>query len=192
MARNNLVRIRGVEGVNSYLNTAGTNFNNEFRDEMINKMREVTRELQSGLNEAAAGGVVPFTSKAMLFFFSKRPTGVKCTIRVKDIQAQYLYGSLVKAENIDKFIPTSKATLTKQGNITGLKSNLKSGKYKVVESGGTKRIINTKKKKKQDRVIAVQETKSRKIIFDFYKEADKRILNVINNIQGQFSIRNNQ
>lgn len=190
MARNNLVRIQGVEAVQSYINKEGKNFNNDFRNEMITKMRDISRELQSGINEAASGGVVPFTSNAMLFFFSKRATGVKCTIQVKDIQAQYLYGSLVKKDNIDKFIPTSDARLTKQGNITGLKSNLKSGKYKVVESGGAKRIIDTRKKK--DRVVAVKETKTRKIIFDFYKEADTRIIKVINNMKGQYSIRNNK
>ncbi|WP_288953765.1 hypothetical protein [uncultured Citrobacter sp.] len=188
MAKNNLVKIRGTKQVQSYINKEGKNFNNEFRNEMITKMREVSRELQLGINNAADGGVVPFTRNAMLYFFNKRATGVTCTIQVKDIQAQYLYGSIVERENIDKFIPTTDARLTKQGNITGLKANLKSGKYKVVEHKGVKRIIDTRKKDK--RVIARKEDKARKIIFDFYKEADTRIIKVINNMQGQYSIRN--
>lgn len=188
MAKNNLVKIKGTKQVQSYINKKGKNFNNEFRNEMITKMREVSRELQLGINNAADGGVVPFTGNAMLYFFNKRATGVTCTIQVKDIQAQYLYGSIVERENIDKFIPTTDAKLTKQGNITGLKANLKSGKYKVVEHQGVKRIIDTRKKDK--RVIARKEDKTRKIIFDFYKEADTRLIKVINNLQGQYSIRN--
>ncbi|EIK2954839.1 hypothetical protein LJ030_001438 [Salmonella enterica] len=187
MAKNNLIRVKNTQAVQKYLNKEGKNFNNDFRNEMIVKMRDISKELQTGINNAAAGGVVPFTGNAMLYFFNKRVTGVTCTIQVKDIQAQYLYGSLVKQESLDKFIPTSKTKLTKQGNITGLKSNLKSCKYKVVESKGVKRIVDTRKKK--DRVIATKDTKTRKIIFDFYKEADSRILKVINNMRGEYSIR---
>lgn len=180
--------VKGIKEVQGYVNKRGREVNNEFRSELINDLRKVTRELQTGINQAAAGGVVPFTGNAMLTFFSKRPTGVTVTIMVKDIQAQYLYGSLVERDNIDKFIPTSNARLTKQGNITGLKSNLKSGKYKVIEQKGTKRIIDTRKK--DDRVIAVKKPKERKIIFDWYANADKKINVVINGLRGEFSTRN--
>ncbi|HED2478348.1 MULTISPECIES: hypothetical protein [Citrobacter] len=180
--------VKGIKEVQGYVNKRGREVNNEFRSELINELRKVSRELQTGITQAAEGGVVPFTDNSMLTFFSKRPTGVTVTLMVKDIQAQYLYGSLVEQKNIDKFIPTSNAKLTKQGNITGLKSNLKSGKYKVVEQKGTKRIIDTRKK--DDRVIAVKKPKTRKIIYDWYGNADKKINIVINGLRGEFSTRN--
>lgn len=182
--------VKGIREVQGYVNKEGRDMKNQFSSELINDLRQVSRELQIGINQAAEGGVVPFTGNAMLTFFNKRATGVTVTLMVKDLQAQYLYGSLVEKETIDKFIPTSAAKLTKQGNITGLKANLKSGKYKVIEQKGTKRIIDTRKKK--DRVIATKEIKTRKIIFDWYAVADRKINIVINNLRGEFSTRNGQ
>ncbi|MDA8518696.1 hypothetical protein [Citrobacter sp. Igbk 16] len=182
--------VKGIKEVQNYINREGKQMNNEFSSTLINELRQVSREMQLGINQAAEGGVVPFSGNAMLTFFNKRATGVTVTMMVKDIQAQYLYGVLVEKENIDKFIPTSDAKLTKQKNITGLKSNLKSGKYKVVEHKGTKRIIDTRKK--DDRVIAVKTPKTRKIIFDWYDNAERKINIVINGIRGEFSTRNNR
>ncbi|UAK22691.1 hypothetical protein [Kluyvera sp. CRP] len=107
---------------------------------------------------------------------------------VKDIQARYLYDVVVKPSSIDKFIPTSAAKLTKQGNITGLKSNLKSGRYKVVESHGTKRIIDTRVKKSDKRVIALKENKTRNLFYDWYKEGNQGIDLIITQIKGQYTI----
>ncbi|EEN6189771.1 hypothetical protein FVW90_23915, partial [Salmonella enterica] len=84
MAKNNLIRVKNTQAVQKYLNKEGKNFNNDFRNEMIVKMRDISKELQTGINNAAAGGVVPFTGNAMLYFFNKRVTGVTCTIQVKD------------------------------------------------------------------------------------------------------------
>ncbi|MCQ3713098.1 hypothetical protein H1C38_01700, partial [Salmonella enterica subsp. enterica serovar Indiana] len=57
-----------------------------------------------------------------------------------------------------------------------------------LEQKGTKRIIDTRKK--DDRVIAVEKPKERKIIFDWYANADKKINIVINGLRGEFSTRN--
>ncbi|EJL18165.1 hypothetical protein SSMOSELEY_1799 [Shigella sonnei str. Moseley] len=88
---------------------------------------------------------------------------------VKDIQAKYLYQVLVQPKAIDKFIPTSSTRLTKQGNISGLKKNLLSERYKVVKGkNGKERLIDTAKKdtkKKTKRVIGLREKKQRRLIY---------------------------
>lgn len=187
MAKNKLIKVKGTDEVISYLNEEGKNFHNEFKNEMITQMKAVSREVQLDMNNAIKDGPVSFTSNSLLYFFNKRPTGVTCTILVKGIQAQYLHPIIVKPETIDKFVNTSDAKLSRQGNISGLRSNLKSGKYKVVEHKGIKRIIDTKKK--SDRVIAVKTDKKRHIAYDFYEETNNKILDHINNIKGQFTIR---
>ncbi|GEM_PF-387085 len=113
---------------------------------------------------------------------------------VKDIQAKYFYEILVKPRELDKFVPTSKARLTKQGNISGFKKNLANGRYKIVKSrNGKERLIDTTKKDtktKTKRIIGLRQNKRRKIIYDFYAEAEKGARLMIHGIQGTFSIRN--
>ncbi|EJU3945120.1 hypothetical protein N4V73_004614, partial [Salmonella enterica subsp. enterica serovar Meleagridis] len=55
MAKNNLIRVKNTQAVQKYLNKEGKNFNNDFRNEMIVKMRDISKELQTGINNAAAG-----------------------------------------------------------------------------------------------------------------------------------------
>ncbi|EFF0544453.1 hypothetical protein CCV23_001572, partial [Escherichia coli] len=59
------------------------------------------------------------------------------------------------------------------------------------ESGGIKRVIDTTKngKFKDKRVIATATTHSRKIVYDFYKEADTKLLKIINQLKGSYSIK---
>ncbi|NIG74184.1 hypothetical protein F3J34_11305 [Klebsiella sp. Ap-873] len=107
---------------------------------------------------------------------------------VKDIQASYLYDIIVQQKSFEKFIPTSAARLTKQGNITGLRSNVQNGRYKVVKQRGKERLIDTQAKKRNKRVIGVKEQKRRKIIYDFYNEAEQGARLVISDIKGSFRI----
>lgn len=185
-------KITGIEGAKKYLNKSGKDYKNEFSDELLHRVRSLSKKMQMEMSAAAEGGVVPFTNNSMLVTYSKRATGISINLMIKDIQAGYLYDVVVKPSSIDKFIPTSAAKLTMQGNITGLKSNLKSGKYKVVESHGTKRIIDTRVKKSDKRVIALKDEKTRKLFYDWYKEGYKGIDLIITQIKGQYTIGNNK
>ncbi|TJZ59494.1 hypothetical protein FA013_30975 [Raoultella planticola] len=111
---------------------------------------------------------------------------------VLDNQNKYLYDVIVEPKRIEKFVNTSAARLTKEGNISQLRSGIKNGKYKVVVSGGKKRLIDTTKKDtktKTKRVIGLHESKKRKIVYDFYSEAEKGIRLIISDIKGHFSIK---
>jgi len=114
---------------------------------------------------------------------------------VKDLQAKYLYDIIVKEKAIDKIVPTSAARLSAQGNIAGFKKNLASGRYKIVKGkNGKQRLIDTTKKDtktKTKRVIGLRESKRRKIIYDFYQEANDGVRLMISGIQGSFIIKRN-
>lgn len=149
--------------------------------------------MQGDLNNSVNRGAVGFTQLSILFFYRKvGRSSVTSTIMVKDIQAKYLYQVLVQPKAIDKFIPTSSARLTKQGNISGLKKNLSSGRYKVVKGkNGKERLIDTAKKdtkKKTKRVIGLREKKQRRLIYDFYEEANDGVRVIMSGIQGTFRI----
>ncbi|EJD6389957.1 hypothetical protein M0I93_RS26750 [Klebsiella pneumoniae] len=108
------------------------------------------------------------------------------------MQNNYLYEIINKPASVEKFVNTSAAPLTKQGNIARLRANIKSKKYKVVESGGKKRLIDTTKKDtktKTKRVIGIQESKKRKMIYDFYNEGEKGVRMIVSTIQGHFSVK---
>lgn len=181
-------QITGIQGAKKYLNKSGKDYKNEFSNELLHRVRSLSKKMQIEMSAAADGGVVPFTNNSMLVTYSKRATGISINLMVKDLQARYLYDVVVKPSSIDKFIPTSTAKLTIQGNITGLKSNLKSGRYKVVESHGTKRIIDTRVKKSDKRVIALKENKTRNLFYDWYKEGNQGIDLIITQIKGQYTI----
>ncbi|EFC3043621.1 hypothetical protein INB67_001838 [Escherichia coli] len=189
-------KVENIQGAKKYINDESKNYYNQFRDEVWQRMKQAAKQIQDEINASAAGGVVPFTNNAFVTFFKRISTGISVTIQLKDNRrdAGYMYSALVKDTPYDGFIPTSNAKLTKQGNISGFRANLKSGKYKVVESGGVKRVIDTRKTGKvhDERVIATKEVKDRKIVYNFYKEADKKLFNIINDIKGSFNIRKNK
>lgn len=59
---------------------------------------------------------------------------------------------------------------------------------------GKERLIDTSKKDtttKTKRVIGLRESKRRKIIYDFYKEANDGVRLMISGIEGSFIIRRN-
>lgn len=184
-----------VRNLRRRLNTQGVQLGAEFQKEIIKRSRALALKMQTDLDNAVDKGSMPFTKRAILFTYKKRGSGVVCSILVKDIQAKYLYDVIVKPKAIDKFIPTSLAKLTKQGNITGLKKNLSSGRFKIVKSkNGKQRLIDPSKKdtkKKTKRVIGLRESKRRKIIYDFYAEADQGVRLLVSGIQGSFIITRN-
>lgn len=182
-------RITGADGSIQYLNRQGQQLGAEFQNEIIKRARALSVKIQNGISTSVAGGAVPFTNKAVLFTYSKSATGVKTTILIKDQQAKYLYDVLVKPESISKFIPTSAARLTKQGNISGFAANLKKGRYKIVEQGGKKRLIDTNQKKKGKRIIGVREKRKRTMVYDFYRYAEKGAILIFKNIKGTFKIK---
>ena len=184
-------RVTGIDGTISYLNETGRNVQNQFKSTILNDMKALSRKMQIEMNSAIEGGVVPFTGNAMTVLYKMRDTGITCTLLVKDIQANYLYDVIVKPDSVEKFIPTSASKLTKQGNITGLRNNIKSGRYKIVESHGVKRIINTKATHDK-RVIARKEDKTRKIVYDWYQHANDGIDIIIGEIKGSYTIRNSK
>ena len=184
-----MTRITGIDNATNYIQTTGTKLGKKFHDEIIKRSRVLSMKVQADMNNAVDKGAVPFTQRSILFFYKKRGSGVTATIMVKDVQAQYLYGVLVEQKAIDKFVPTSKARLTKQGNISGLKKNLASGRYKIVKGkNGKERLIDTTQKKKQKRVIGLRESKRRKLIYDFYQEVNDGVMLVMSGIQGTFKV----
>ena len=84
--------------------------------------------------------------------------------------------------------------MSQQGNIAGLKSGLSSGKYKVVKSGGKRRLIDTSKKdtkRKTKRVVGLREKKKRKLVYDFYAEAEAGARLILAGVRGHFQFTNN-
>lgn len=54
---------------------------------------------------------------------------------------------------------------------------------------GKERLIDTKQKKKEKRVIAVRENKKRKLIYDFYRNAEKGAVLIMSDIRGSFIVK---
>ncbi|MGQ5977251.1 hypothetical protein ACUNHT_26455, partial [Serratia sp. IR-2025] len=113
--------------------------------------------------------------------------GTVCVVgKIRDLILQLSKSSIYSTKP-----PTSTARMTQQGNIASLKSGISSGKYKVVDSGGKRRLIDTSKKDtktKTKRVIGLRETKKRKLVYDFYKEAEQGVRLVLSGVQGHFRI----
>ncbi|MDT0637953.1 hypothetical protein RM437_07880 [Citrobacter werkmanii] len=189
------LKVTGLSSAKGYLNKEGKRFGTEFQNEVIKRSRELSRKIQMDMSAAIDKGPVPFTNNAILFFYKKNTTSVTCTIMVKDVQAEYLYDIIVKPTFIKKFIPTSQARLTKQGNISQLKSGLAKGKYNTVVQNGKKYLIDTTKrdtKEKTKRIIGVRENKRRKLVYDFYNEAEKGTIVIISGIRGHFKIKKDE
>jgi len=185
-------KVTGLKQSKIYINKEGKKLGSDFQNELITKTRELAVKMQTDLNTSIDRGAVPFTRNALRSWFKKSRTGVSCYIGVLQNQNEYLYDIIVEPKVIDKFVNTSAARLTKEGNISQLRSSIKNNKFKVVTSGGKKRLIDTTKKdtkRKTKRVIGLHESKKRKIIYDFYSEAEKGIRLIISDIQGQFSVK---
>lgn len=185
-------KINGLQQSKLYINKEGRQLGSEFQNELITRTRELAIKMQTDLNASIDKGAVNFTTKAIHSWFKKSRTGVSCFIGVLPNQNEYLYDVIVEPKIIDKFVNTSSARLTKEGNISQLRSGIKNNQFKVVTSGGKKRLIDTTKKdtkRKTKRVIGLHESKKRKVIYDFYSEAEKGIRLIISDIQGHFSVK---
>lgn len=185
-------KISGLTCAKGFLNSEGKKYGNQFQDELISRSRTLSRQIQADMSAAIDKGPVPFTNSAVLFFYAKSGTSVTCTIMIKDIQAKYLYDVIVKSSYINKFVPTSAAKMTKLGNISQLKSGLAKGKYKTVVQNGKKYLIDITKKDtkyKTKRIIGVRESKKRKLVYDFYNEAEQGAIAIISGIQGHFKLK---
>ena len=184
-----------VSNAQNYIQSTGQKLGQQFQKEIINRSRALAVKMQQDLNRSVDKGGVSFTQRSILFIYKKAGTGVTTSILVKDQQAKYLYDILVKPKAIDKIVPTSAAKLTAQGNISGLKKNLASGRYKIVKGkNGKERLIDTAKKdtkNKTKRVIGLRESKRRKLIYDFYNEANNGVRLMISGIEGSFIITRN-
>ncbi|MHB9326466.1 hypothetical protein ACP3S7_02885 [Phytobacter ursingii] len=182
-----------TKGATTFLKSEGTKLKAEFQKEMIQRVRKLSQQMQKDMSDAVNKGATGFTNRAVLFTCQRRSdTSVSCSILIKDVQANYLYDIIVKPKAIDKFVNTSAARMTKQGNIAALHNNLQNKKYIVVKSkNGKERLIDTTKKdtkKKTKRVIGLRESKKRKMIYDFYAEAETGVKLLISDINGVFKI----
>ncbi|MEI9875998.1 hypothetical protein V5039_23485 [Enterobacter ludwigii] len=185
-------QVTGLSSAKGYINQQGKLYGNEFQNELITRTRQLAKTIQTDMSKAIDKGPVPFTNNAVLYFYKKVGTSVKCTIMIKDIQAEYLYDVIVQPNPLKKFVPTSSARLSIQGNIPQLKSGLEKGRYKVVVENGKKYLIDTTKKDtktKTKRVVGVRETKKRKLVYDFYKEAEAGIITIVSSMQGHFKLK---
>ncbi|ROP61617.1 hypothetical protein EDF81_0088 [Enterobacter sp. BIGb0383] len=193
-----MIRVRttvtGTRTTQEYLNRSGQKLGNQFQKEIITRARALSVQMQTDMNNAVDRGPVSFTQRSVLFTFKKTgKSSVRASILIKDVQANYLHEVLVKPKSLGKFIPTSSARLTKQGNISGLKNNLSKKRYIIVESGGKKRLIDTSKKdtkKRTKRIIGVKESKRRQLIYDFYEKAEQGAVLILSDIRGTFKLRN--
>jgi hypothetical protein len=137
-----------TSGATTFLKSEGTKLKAEFQKEMIQRIRKLSQQMQKDMSDAVNKGATGFTNRAVLFTYQRRSdTSVTCSILIKDVQANYLYDIIVKPKAIDKFVNTSAARMTKQGNIAALHNNLQNKKYIVVKSkNGKERLIDTTKK----------------------------------------------
>lgn len=160
------------------------------QSEITKQVRALSYKLQKELNDDIKGGPVAFTQKALFFNFIQNSNGTRTNqIIVRGDQAAYLRTVITDVKEIfDKFIPTQSAKLTAQGNITSLRNNMNK-KFKVATIKGKKMLIDTTKKKKNrdKRIIAVREEKQRKMVFDFFQEAEDGAKLILSSINGTFT-----
>lgn len=174
--------------ISKWLNKEGTKYGNEMQSEVTRRMRQLSYDIQKKIDDEVAGGAVPFTKRAIIFNFIQRGSVRTNQIIVRGAQAAYLRSILVgNEEQVLKFVPTSDAKLTTQGNITGLRRNMNK-KYKVTTIKGKKMLIDTSKKGKQKdkRIIGIREEKKRKLLFDFFNEAEKGARLALSTVSGTY------
>lgn len=185
-----------------FINNNSPAIGQEFKKELSNRMRIVTQYMQRKVDNDVAGGGVPFTGKSMYFNFKKISDYQTVNqIIVLPNQTSYLKFILDPAYrhiNEGKIIPYKNAKLTKQGNITQLRSRTQSDKYKKVKSknGNTYLIDTTKKSSKRNpklarekRVIGYYGSVGRKPLFDFYDETEKKVIEQLRTLRGTFDYR---
>jgi len=160
------------------------------QSEITKRVRQLSYKLQKDMDASIAGGPVAFTKKALLFNFIQASNGNRTNqIIVRGDQAAYLRTVITDVREIfDQFIPTNNAKLTAQGNITGLRNNMNK-RYKVIEAKGKKMLVDTTKKKKNrsKRIIGVREEKKRKMVFDFFQQAEDGAKLILSDVNGSYT-----
>ncbi|MCK6687783.1 hypothetical protein L8T09_08615 [Enterobacter asburiae] len=182
-----------------FINDNSPKIGEQFKKELSERMRTVTKEIQQMINIESKGGVVPYTNRAMKFNFYKPNsfTSINQIIVMPD-QADYLKNVIDpnyvrKHEN--KVIPYKNAKLTKQGNISQLKNK---DKYQRVKSkNGKEFLIDTSKNSskrdpvmaRKKRVVGYYGSVGRKPLFNFYDETEQKVIKQLRTLRGTFNYR---
>ena len=182
-----------------FINDNSPKIGEQFKKELSERMRTVTKEIQQMINIESKGGVVPYTNRAMKFNFYKPNsfTSINQIIVMPD-QADYLKNVIDpnyvrKHEN--KVIPYKNAKLTKQGNISQLKNK---DKYQRVKSKNGKEFLLdiSKNSSKRDpvmarkkRVVGYYGSVGRKPLFNFYDETEQKVIKQLRTLRGTFNYR---
>ncbi|HFR0303804.1 TPA: hypothetical protein ACHTY3_004728 [Klebsiella pneumoniae] len=182
-----------------FINDNSPKIGEQFKNELSERMRTVTKQIQQMINIESKGGVVPYTNRAMKFNFYKPNsfTSINQIIVMPD-QADYLKNVIDpnyvrKHEN--KVIPYKNAKLTKQGNISQLKNK---DKYQRVKSkNGKEFLIDTSKNSskrdpvmaRKKRVVGYYGCVGRKPLFNFYDETEQKVIKQLRTLRGTFNYR---
>lgn len=122
-------------------------------------------------------------------FVSNQNSPYQSLSKTKEIEVSFYYDCFSQIDIHQQIL----ARLDRNGNISGFRKGLSSGKYKIIKSkNGKERLIDTTKKdtkKTTKRIVGIREEKRRKIIYDFYKEVDKGVRVIMSGIEGTFRIR---
>lgn len=185
-----------------FINNNSPAIGQELKKELSNRMRIVTQYMQLKVDNDVAGGGVPFTGKSMYFNFKKisdyKTVNQIIVLPNQTSYLKYILDPAYRHVNERKIIPYKNAKLTKQGNITQLRSRTQSDKYKKVKSrnGNTYLIDTTKKSSKRNpklarekRVIGYYGSVGRKPLFDFYDETEKKVIEQLRTLRGTFDYR---
>lgn len=185
--------VTGAQNCITSLNNTGRWCITTLQSELSARCRQVSKGVQEMINKDVSGGAVNFTKRAVMFNFIKLPNDIRVNqVIVKPDQTKYLERILTDdKQSFEKFVPTSNAKLTAQGNISGLHRNIKSGKYKVIKQGSKTYMIDTSKKGKNNdkRIIAVEnDNETRNELFDFYDECALLATEQISDLKGNFTM----
>ncbi|WP_370553589.1 hypothetical protein [Edwardsiella tarda] len=180
--------------VQRWINQQAQTIPADFQRELSRRCRTITQKLQDKINSTVKDGAVNFTQRAMFFNYIDHGFSRTNQIILRGNQAKYLKNVLgVNGSNVSKWIPTSNANLTSQGNIKSLKSKIKNNKYKqILSKNGKKYLIDVSSKNpKKHKVIAYYGAVSRHQLFDFYQEAENLARQELANMRGTFGFRRN-
>lgn len=185
-----------------FINNNSPAIGQEFKKELSNRMRIVTQHMQRKVDNDVAGGGVPFTGKSMYFNFKKisdyKTVNQIIVLPNQTSYLKYILDPAYRHVNEGKIIPYKNSKLTKQGNITQLRSRTQTDKYKKVKSkNGTTYLIDTTKKSskrnpklaREKRVIGYYGSVGRKPLFDFYDETEKKVIKQLRTLRGTFDYR---
>ncbi|HHH4724422.1 TPA: hypothetical protein ACPZ06_001079 [Klebsiella pneumoniae] len=192
-------RGKSPSDMKKFINDNSPKIGDQFKKELSERMRTVTKQIQQQINVESKGGVVPYTNRAMKFNFYK-PNGFTSInqIIVMPDQADYLKNVIdpnYVRKHEYKVIPYKNARLTKQGNISQLKNK---DKYQRVKSkNGKEYLIDTSKNSskrdpvmaRKKRVVGYYGSVGRKPLFDFYDDTEKKVIKQLRTLRGTFNYR---